>query len=146
MYIVTRRLVAAAMAGLPFLCVLVALGSGSSSSSLEEELQRLASTAAGTTMLVEAWCDGRVPRAYAMNTVENAGKSLDKISGALSSTPAPSNRVQQALQEIDALRAAIATTREALQREDRDAARSALGVLRQLESEARQQTLAEASS
>src|SRR5262245_39471866 len=142
---VTPRLPFAAMAVLLLVCAL-APGCGSSSSSLEEQLQRLASTASGTTMLVEAWCDGSVPRTYAIHTVERAGQSLDRISGALTQTPAPSDRVQQALQEIEQLRQAIATTREALQREDRGAARSALGILRRLESEARQQTLAEASS
>ena len=143
--IVTRRM--------PFVATAVALlglalatqGCGSSSSSLEEQLQRLASTASGATMLVQAWCDGSVPRAYAMNTVDRAGQSLDRISGTLASA-APSDRVQQAMQEIEQLKAAIASARDALQREDREAARSALGVLRQLESQAREETLAEASS
>jgi hypothetical protein len=121
-------------------------GCGSPASSLEEQLERVASTASGATMLVEAWCEGTVPRAYALSTVERAGKNLDRISGALSATTAPSDRVQRALQEIVQLEAVMATTDEALRREDRDAARSALDVLRQLESEARRQTLAEASS
>jgi uncharacterized protein Yka (UPF0111/DUF47 family) len=121
-------------------------GCGSPASSFEEQLERVASTASGATMLVEAWCEGTVPRAYALSTVERAGKNLDRISGALSATTAPSDRVQRALQEIVQLEAVMATTDEALRREDRDAARSALDVLRQLESEARRQTLAEASS
>jgi hypothetical protein len=127
-------------------CATAVQGCGSSSSSLEDELERVASTASGATMLVEAWCEGSVPRAYAMTTVERAGRSLDTISGALSATAAPSGRVQKALMEIEQLEAAMATTKEALEREDKDAARSALDVLRQLESEARRQTLAEASS
>jgi len=121
-------------------------GCGSSSSSFEEQLQRVASTASGTSLLVEAWCDGSVPRAYAMNTVERAGKNLTRISGTLAASAAPAPRVQQAMQEIEQLESAIGACRDALSREDRGAARSALEMLRQLESEARRQTLAEASS
>jgi len=121
-------------------------GCGSSSSSLEEQLQRVASTASGTTLLVEAWCDGSVPRAYAMNTVERANKNLSTISGTLANSTAPAERIQEARQEIAQLEAAIATAKDALDRQDRGAARGALEMLRQLESEARRQTLAEASS
>jgi len=121
-------------------------GCGSSSSSLEEQWERVASTASGTTLLVEAWCDGSVPRAYAMSTVERAGENLSRISGTLAASTAPAERVQQARQEIAGLEAAIATAKDALDRQDRDAARGALEMLRQLESEARRQTLAEASS
>ena len=146
MRIVTARVRVAATLLLVFACATAVQGCGSSSSSLEEQLERVASTASGATMLVEAWCDGSVPRAYAMTTVERAGRTLDTISGALSATAAPSDRVQQALMEIEHLEAAMVTTKEALERQDKDAARSALDVLRQLESEARRQTLAEASS
>jgi hypothetical protein len=121
-------------------------GCGSSSSSFEEQLQRVASTASGATLLVEAWCDGSVPRAYAVSTVVRAGKNLSTISGTLAASTAPAARVQAARQEIVQLEAAIATAKDALDRQDRDGARAALGMLRQLESEARRQTLAEASS
>lgn len=145
MRIVTARRPVPATTLFVLVCAIAAQGC-SSSSSFEDQLERVASTASGATMLVEAWCDGSVPRAYAMSTVERAGRNLDTISGALSATAAPSDRVQRALEEIVQLEAAMATTKEALQREDKDAARSALDVLRQLETEARRQTLAEASS
>lgn len=146
MRIVTMRLVVVTTILMLFACVVALQGCGSSSSSFEDQLERVASTASGATMLVEAWCDGSVPRAYAMTTVERAGESLSRISSALSATEAPSDRVQDALREVAQLEVVMAATQNALAREDKNAARSALDALRQLESEARRQTLAEAGS
>jgi hypothetical protein len=133
------------MAALVIACALAVQGCGSSTS-FEEETPRLASIAAGTTMLVQAWCDGSVPRAYALRTVEHAGESLDRVAQSLETMAGPPERLQETEQEIAELRAAMRTTHDALQREDRGAALSALAVLRRLESEARQETLAETSS
>jgi len=130
----------------PHACLLALAGCGSSSLSLEEQLQHVASTASSATLFVQAWCDGNVPRDYAMRTVDRAGENLDRISGAVASMPASAGGVQEAMTEIERLEAAIATARVALEREDKIAARSSLDLLRQLESEARRQTLVEAGS
>jgi hypothetical protein len=126
-----------------FLCLAVLAAAGCSapaSRQFDESVQRVASNASTMNMLAEAWCEGRIPLAYAVRTADLAHKNLGHLAESMQSVGSvAADRRDTAVRLARTLQAWAEHTHAALERGDRQAVESALGELRLLESEARRQ-------
>jgi len=129
------------------LAALAAAGcSAPASRQFDESVQHVASNASTMNMLAEAWCEGRIPLAYAVRTADLAQRNLGRLAESMQSLgPVATERREAAVRLARELEAWAERTHGALERGDREAVESALGELRLLESEARRQAQDETS-
>lgn len=103
-----------------FLSTVTACSTQPSVDKLAKELKTVASWAATTHMVGDAWLRGRVPTAYAKRTLQSAQKELQKETNTLAKVaPAPDRT--KALAQLEHLKYSIKQMTAAIEHEDRQA-------------------------
>lgn len=120
-------------------CLLIlpfaACGSRDSNAALRDSLTTVVSWAATAQMTGEAWADGRVPNAYAQQTLEKAQESIEREADALGekSTSLSVDERRLLLSQLSDLEATLEEMRAAVEDGDRAGAAAQADRLRKVE-------------